>query len=282
MIHIIPASTLYQSDISLPLTPMSVSIGPDGTHAAVGHNGWISYVNLDTLTVEQTFQVTCEAFDIVLAGNGFIYVFPLRDQWEQIRCINISTGLETLHTGNSIYDETRAKLHPSGKYIYGANNGLSPSDFEKYNIQPGTAAYMYDSPYHGTYAFSGNIWISDDGLALFARSGNIFRATESQSNDMTYFGSLSGVTAAEWVDHSTAAGYTYAVNNTANVYCYNNTFYALQKTIPIAPFINGASYQAQGKFVFVSSDGGKALILSRAVAGSGLYYDWGLSLFYTR
>ena len=72
-----------------------------------------------------------------MANNKWAYVFPKDDQWEYVRCINlnISTDNEANSTGGSMYAGTKGRLHPSGKFIYGADNGLSPSDIEKYDIQ---------------------------------------------------------------------------------------------------------------------------------------------------
>ena len=72
-------------------------------------------------------------------------------------CISLATGEETTSSGYSIYAGTVAKLHPGGKAMYGADNGISPSDIEKYDIQSGTASVLYDSPYHGDYAMCGDL-----------------------------------------------------------------------------------------------------------------------------
>ena len=162
------------TNIALPMPPSSVAISQDGLFAAVGHNALISYVDLTSMTLVETYPVTTDVLDIVLAPNNYIYAFPKADQWEQIRCINIATKEETLSSVSSIYAGTKAKLHPSGNYIYGADNGISPSDIEKYDITEGTATYSYDSPYHGDLR-----WVEIYGSK---RMGNVFlpvRATFS-------------------------------------------------------------------------------------------------------
>ena len=75
-------------------------------------------------------------------------------------------------------------LHPSGDYIYGADQGIFPSDIEKYDIRSGNLIYLYDSPYHGDYAMGGNLWISEDGLRIFTALGNVFRSSVNQDTDM--------------------------------------------------------------------------------------------------
>ena len=97
--------------------PTCISLSLDGMNAVVGHDGYVTYVDLQSMQIINIFTVSCYAFDIVLGSNKWIYVFPLEDQWENIRCIDIDLAYETLHTGWSIYAKTRAKLYPSGKFI---------------------------------------------------------------------------------------------------------------------------------------------------------------------
>ncbi|MGB7931203.1 MAG: hypothetical protein WCH04_03110, partial [Gammaproteobacteria bacterium] len=180
-LHVLDPVSGSDVSVALPLSPTSVSIGPDGQFAAVGHDGYFSYIDLSQGQLLSTYSVSTDVLDIVLAGNGYVYAFPRQDQWENIRCIELATGNETLHTGNFVYAGTLARLHPNGTDIYGADNGLSPSDIEKYSIAGGTAQYLYDSPYHGTYAMGGELWFTEDGSRIFTRSGNVFRSSSAQA-----------------------------------------------------------------------------------------------------
>ena len=191
--------------VDLPLAPTCGSRAPDGLHAPVGHDAYVSYVDLAAPTRLKTIPVSTDVLDIVLAGNGYAYAFPRSDQWESIRSINLESETEELGTGYSIYAGTKGKLHPSGKAMYGANNGLSPSDIEKYDISNGVAETLYDSPYHGDYAMCGDLWISEDGFRIFTACGNVFRSSEIRRKDMKYNGSLQDMKHIQWVDHSLPA-----------------------------------------------------------------------------
>ncbi|MGK7389946.1 MAG: BACON domain-containing protein [Candidatus Cyclobacteriaceae bacterium M2_1C_046] len=267
------------TSVTLNLLANCVSVGLDGSHAVVGHNGYLSYVDLTTMTLLNTLPVTADVFDIVLAPNGYAYAFPEEDQWEQIRCINLSDGTETLHSGgSSIYENTRAKLHPSGTVIYGADNNLSPSDFEKYDISGGTAQYLYDSPYHGDYSFNGNIWISDNGNFLFSRGMDVFRSTTDKTTDMTYAGSLGDNQYVVALDHSSLANQVYAILTTGSKFdnipaseinAYDGSYFQFQKTIPLPKFIipdgvgGGELFNSQGMFGYFNSDATKYFVVVR-------------------
>lgn len=84
----------------------------------VGHNGWISVVDLTTLQVTSSHASGCDVYDVVLAPNGYAYAFPLADQWEQIRSIRLADG--QLSESGSIHEQTHVRLPLSGGYIYGA------------------------------------------------------------------------------------------------------------------------------------------------------------------
>jgi hypothetical protein len=222
--------------------------------------------------------------DVVLPGNGYVYAFPRVDQWVSIHTIQLSNGAET--TASTIRAGTIVRLHPSGKYIYGANNGLSPSDFEKYDVRSGTATMMYDSPYHGDYAFSGNLWISDDGLRLFARSGNVFRASEVRSEDMLYAGSLSNTSAVQWAVQPLTSGRVLVLpaggwNTSAppELRVYGSDYLAYRGAVPLPKFIvpGAGSYSAEGQYVFTNTNASRVYVLVRADPSAGLAQDWGIA-----
>lgn len=287
-LHIYDPATDSDVAVDLVLPPSAVSISPDGLYAAVGHNGWISYVSLATATVEKQLAVSTNVIDIILAGNGFIYAFPRTDQWETIRCIEIATGTETTSGGYSIYAGTLAKLHPNGTAIYGADNGLSPSDIEKYDITNGTATMLYDSPYHGDYAMCGNLWIAEDGLRIFTACGNVFRSSAIRSEDMTYNGSLNSLSLIAGLDHSSAANKVVAIpgngystsNNDIAIQFYGYDFLAFQKTISLPKFlVQGNAYSAHGKFTFFNAAGDSVYVIMKADNTSGLLYDYGITTY---
>lgn len=288
-LHIIDPETRDDQSIDLPQVPTAISVRADGLYAAVGHNAWISYVNLTTRQVEHVYAVTTDVLDIVLASNGWAYAFPRIDQWQQIHSLNLSTGLETV-TGGLIYAGTRGRLHPSGKYIYGADNGLSPSDFEKYDIRSGAATVMYDSPYHGDYSFGGDVWISEDGLRLFARSGNVFRSSEVRAEDMLYAGNLAGITSGvAWATQSTAAGRVLALPGSSfgtqsppsELRIYDSAFLAFRGAMPLPQFaVPGVgSFRSEGRYVFSTTSGQRVYVLAKADNASGAALDWGLVIY---
>jgi len=285
-LHIVDPETRATRSVDLPQVPNAVSIRRDGAFAAVGHNAWISYVDLAAGTVDRVYPATTDVIDLVLADSGWVHAFPRTDQWETIRSIRLSDGAETRN--GTIRAGTIVRMHPSGDYIYGANNGLSPSDFEKYDIRSGAATVMYDSPYHGDYDFGGNVWISEDGLRLFARSGNAFRSSAVRAEDILYAGNLGLTSGAQWISHSTAAQRVVALPaaDWNGVYSptmrvYDSQFLAFRGsiTLPAIAVPGVGSFPVQGRFSFHSADGQRTYVLVRADGAAGMANDWALAIY---
>lgn len=284
-LHIYDPVTNVDTAVALNLPPSSVSVSPDGSFAAVGHNAWISYVDLSTGTLVKTLPVAADVLDIVLAGNGYAYVFPRIDQWVNIHAVNIATGVETLSTGGYIYAGTKGKLNAGGTAIYGVTNGLSPSNIEKYDITGGTPAYAYRSPYWGTYPVCGDLWMSEDGLRIFTKCGSVFNSTSLQATDMVYGGALPNLASIRHLSHSSAAGNVIAIpdnswsttNLDTEVRVYGYQYLTFVQSIPLPHFVVGNNaYAGHGRFVFYNSTGAKSFVVLQADTGSGMLYDYGV------
>ena len=288
-LHIYDPETEGNIAIDLPVTASCVSVSPDGHYAAVGHDAWISYVNLVQSNIEKTIPVTTDVSDIVLAGNGYVYAFPRGYLWDRIRCVEIESGVETQSTGNYILAGTLARLHPNGSAIYGADNGVTPSDIEKYSIVNGVADYYDDSPYHGDYAMCGNLWISEDGLRIFTKCGSVFRSSDTPSIDMTYTGSLSELERIESLSDSLAAkkvvaipGFYWATSEDIDtrIQIYDRESLAFDKSIRLPPFrLNGKYASWHGRYVFFNRDGSSYYVIVTTDTDSELPYYFGVATY---
>jgi hypothetical protein len=283
-----PASDALHS-IDLGAAPFSVSVGPEGKFAAVGHDRSISYVDLENAVLVKTLNVSTNILDIVLAGNGYVYAFPRTDQWTRIHSVHIASDTETLNTGYYLYAGTLARLHPGGTWMYGANNGLSPSDIEKYDISPGTASYMYQSAYHGEYPMCGNLWFSEDGGRIYTACGNVFRSTNVQATDMTYAGKLEQENDIRWVSHSQGAGWIAALPSFVSswwgapprrdheVHYYSPDFFSYRGTTILPSFmVETQAWQSRGRWHFFDAAGARQYIIVQSDPEAGMLRDFGV------
>jgi hypothetical protein len=141
-VHIVNPVNYTETVVNLSLAPISLSVAPDGTHAAVGHDGWISYVNLSAGYVEKNLAISATVNALLLAGNGNIWVPPTGN-------INVTTGVQT-GSGYNPWPPQKPALHPNGNWVY-YTHGYSPNDIIKGDMSSGTFQYLYDSRYHGDF-----------------------------------------------------------------------------------------------------------------------------------
>lgn len=179
--------------VALDFAPTALSLSPDGSSAAVGHDGRISIVDLSLASpTVRLLTVSAPVFDLVYDGRGYVHAFPDEDQWVNIHTVRINTNTETL-SSQSIYEKTRARLHPAGSSLYTMTTASFPNDLEKYNLPSlfgGSPSYVHDSPYHGEYDMCGNFWFDTGGSLIFTACGAIFRSSTTDSEDLLYDGKL--------------------------------------------------------------------------------------------
>ena len=273
------------TSIPLSITPLCISVSPDGHFAAIGGDGNMEYVDLqNTMSLNTLSPTGAIAGDIVLAGNGYAYIFPAYPaQWTNIRCVDISSNIITDSTGNSIYGDTHAKLNPALSttiYVSGPTYN-TPANIETYDFSGGTAAYDHKSPYWGSYSMGGNIWISENGNRVYTKYGTTFSCSDEQSLDLIYNGRI-GSKPYIWIDESSerqqlvCIPYDYfdtTVDEYIEYYQSSNLVFILKSRLPL--FNNGSNtYATHGKFAFYSSSGNTVSVIVQIDSPAALANDY--------
>jgi hypothetical protein len=275
-LHIYDPATRSDQSVPLIMPALSVSVEIGGQFAAAGHNGWVSYVNLQTLAVERTYQVPTDVHDIVLAGNGYAYLFPARD-WSDIYSLELATGKITAIGG--IYAGRVARFDSAAQTIY-----LGGDFFSTWSIANGPLSRM--SVTSGPNSLCGNLWITEDDLRLFTACGGAYRLTGIPGQSPEPNGRLSGLAAATWVDQSAARHMTAAipkswldplmVDNAVQI--YGDAALSPVGSIELPTFqINSTLVTGHGKFVFWNKAGTQLIVLERADDSAQLLSGWGVS-----
>jgi len=277
-VHVVNLINGSETTVNLSLAPLSLSVSPDGTHAAVGHDGWISYVNLSSGYVEKNLAVSLTANMVLLAGNGSIWVPPTAT-------INIATGVQTT-SGYSPWSVNKPALHPNGNWIYYTRGG-SPDDVIKGDISSGTFQYLYDSRYHGDFPVCAGIFYSADGNRLVTGCGTLFRTTASASDDIVYNGALSAAqfvnaAADSAVTHQFAvipgAGYSYNTTTAdTELQFYDDNYLTLLGRVSLPTYTSGSvSAPWRGRYLFYSPDSSKLYLVLQADAKANLTNDYAI------
>lgn len=258
-----------ETRLDLPLPGAAVSLSPDGARAVVGHNGWVTSVDLATVSIESTLSVAADVGDLVVDGAGFAYVFPGTGQWTRIIALNLADGTTAESTGRSVNDGTRARLHPSGTKIYGANNGLSPSDVERYGIGGGAVGYDYDSPYHGDFPFCGDLWMGVGGSTMLTRCGVVVRTTDNPSLDLTFVSQIIDGSWRDAIRHADATPFSnhwYVAREEfpSRIDLYDATT-SIERGAMVLPFVDDFSAERrwEARFVFADDDSDAVFVLAQ-------------------
>ena len=193
-----PANALYVYDIddaterSQPLTklPTALSVSPDGLIAAVGHDAFISVVNLATVgdaaaPAPTVLNVSIPVYDIAIDGNGHVYAVPIEEISDNIYAIDIATNTEQ-QTPASV---EKIAVHPGAQSLYGLPD--SPvGDLRKWDISSGVPSYLYAYQYQFELRTCMNYWFSEIGDRIYTACGETFSASANPSEDMIRVGTI--------------------------------------------------------------------------------------------
>ncbi|MDX1979172.1 MAG: BACON domain-containing protein [Bryobacteraceae bacterium] len=278
-LHLYDPVTRTGQFVPLAHTPLSVSVHPDGLRAAVGHNGFVSYVNLQTASVERVYAVPGTALDVVLGANGYAYVFGGSGyNAGPLHSVLLSSGAVTTVANLSA---APARLYSTGNYIY-AN---ASSYMTKWDIRQGVATLS-----SSTYSIStcGNLWLSEDGVRMFTGCGGVFRTSEVPQQDGVPNGSFVvgyGSTGVAWAAHSSSRASTavlpggapsyYSTPVAGEVQLYADDGLILQGRLLLATYSDSAGvHQVQGKHVFWNRSADKLFVVSQVNASAALISDF--------
>jgi hypothetical protein len=281
-LHIYDPVSQSDTKVSLSKAPSSVSVSPDGLHAAVAHDLLVSYVNLSTAAVEKTFTTTITGATVVL-GTDWVYLIP--GYQGAVASIKIATGTET---DLSFVYGSGGRLHPSGKAIYGTLNGATV--IEKYDVSSGPATGPTSGQNPTNTPICGKTWFSPDGARIYDGCGTVFRHSDDPASDMTYITSLAGMSSiaslTEWVAAKRVAAianpplYFTTVANDGEVDLFDSTYLKpLGRLILPQSVVTGTNYATHGKWVFFDSAGTSLSVVMQADGSSGLLQDFSIQRY---
>jgi len=273
-LHIYDPETHADQKIPLSLAPLSLSVEPDGLFAAVGHDGWVSYINLQNATLQQMYSVLTDVGSILLAGNGWVYLFPARE-WSDIYSMQLSTGNVTAI--GAIYDGRVPRLYIDGNYMY-----VGGYDFSKWSISSGAASpapgYLYGST-------CGNLWLTEDGRRMITACGSVFRTSSVPSEDLQANGSFPNVTLV-WAEEASIPHLTAVLARTdynqpgaSELRIYGDAFLQLNMSTGMRSFeVANSTYAGYGQFVFWNVEETKLILVEEADPASNLLSSYAVAI----
>jgi hypothetical protein len=209
---------------------------PTQAHSAYwfdDQEGYVAAIDANTLSDPDPIWIPLDPWQIVADGLGHAIVAGASGQWTNMLSVNLES--EWTQSAYGPREGTNIRIHPSRDRIYGADNGLSPSDIERYDLTAeGVVTSAYDSPYHGDYPMCGDLRIHPAGNTIYTACGHIFLASNSRSSDMTYVANM-GIS---WIDLGFDSTGRYALvlgSNARALYVYDTDTLTPGSAIDLEP-----------------------------------------------
>lgn len=270
------------SDVTLPLgsVPSSLSVSPDGLHAAVGGSDGVYYIDLRSAAVQNAYPGGVGTGSMLLS-NSALCINPVVQGTvpydSSTTYVDLGTGQSTSLSGPIIGG---AGVNPVIGQIYQAV-GSSPSFMYRLVVN-GTTIAQKPWPYFATHPAFGSVWFSRDGSRIYAGNGTVVNSSTNATQDMTYLTSVPSGSSlqslAESASRSQVAyiaqvpGYspTAPVDDT-HVNLLDSQYLTPAASFALTPFtVGGTQFAAHGRFVFFSSDGSNLYVVNQADTTSGL------------
>jgi hypothetical protein len=262
-LHLVDPADGTETTVALPQKPSAVSVSPDGREAAVGHDGWVSLVDLDAMRVTATWPAGVNVGDVVHGGNGWVYAFPAGSGFDPVRGIEIATGRQVQSPANTMAGNWARRLS--------ATELLSVRTGDLFRIDlaadgtPSIAWRWYDFDHDPGAKF----WVAADGARIFGTTGEAFWLGDGTADGVSYAGSLSGYRPIH-LDHAGGIGRIALVGTgastwerTSDVVLLEDVYLAEREVLTL-PWIeyDGAWKQLFGRYVFFDAAGSRLVVVA--------------------
>jgi hypothetical protein len=285
-LHIVDPSGATDVAVPLPAAAKDVGVSPDGTLAAVLHEGVVSVVDLTNGALLHSWPTNGSQTMVLIANSGLMYLTgQTGGQWltPGMTVLNSSTGatVQSYSGGTVFYGSMLGVYADLSNQIFVVSSGLSPTQTYSLALNPtsGQITGTGQSPYWGTYPMGSPMWLSSDESLLFTAAGTYF-----STNGLTYVGTLGLTAPVLSVSDDTATAEVVAlVENETAPYSFTYTYpsaYLLytgslifsQGSVPL-PMVAGV--QSYGLAMFHSSNGKHVMIVQTGTSqpnGAGAQY----------
>lgn len=269
------------NEIALSKAPTCLAISEDWTNAAVGHNGYISAINLTNNTVKATYTVDYSVNDISWSENDWFCYTQKGGSFSGLHWINTADG--TLYDDPDKYSldgSSIIKKVPNQAYLIATRNGTSPSGFFAFNI----ATKSKKSYSHMDLT---NFWFSENGDYIFAKNLNVYRTTSSTGSNDTFDADINAIGkinigtenyyGLQYIYHSNTnlwviKNESYFTDVSTSIYQVEDNDYTLVRKIEYIQFYQPNaqtnSFNLSANYVFANKEGTEILVLCKGVSNN--------------
>lgn len=290
-LQIMDPRTFVGTSIALPYVPNCVAVQSDGLYAVVGHDGYLSIVNLVARELEYVQPVNNEVFDLIVTANGWAY--SLSEYGNNLHASDLIGGTDYFYSSGVPSGRPTLRLHPSENSFLAIEGFSHPQNIEKYRIDGADVSDLYRWPHHAEYEPYGNLWITQDGKRVLTAAGDAFASTMSIDDDMYYINTLQDKKRIQWMDSSADGDLAFVVpkdtlqsDPLGAVHIYEIDRLVRRNVIRLPGFTvldeSGGTrqYDARGVYVFSDTKSRGFHALYRAERNAPIEHDWSITSYY--
>ncbi|HET6406660.1 MAG TPA: Ig-like domain-containing protein, partial [Chthoniobacteraceae bacterium] len=246
-----------------------MAIRPDGSrlYAAFseGHRydpaggprrGWIAEFDLTTRTLMHEYEIPIDPADIVATDDGRFVVSEGSGAFSLLMVFD--AGQRTRISANGSSQGMRLVLHPSQKFIYGADVGTSPAIMHSFELlNDGTIPlHAETTPMEGD-PVKGGLHMSPDGMRVLSYGGIFFTTSTNKEFDLQLGGQLpvSGIHSAVFDTSRPMVAAAHGTN--ISFVSYGTNSFLLRRPVPADSIIIGPS---SNRVAIIASHPNEAII----------------------
>jgi glucan-binding YG repeat protein len=150
--------------------------------------GAIAEVDTETFKAVKLIEVDTDPYDIAIDNQGYIYITPGSNQWENMKVYSSVTGGEIINSSENANMRawSYASYNPVFSKVYTITTDSDPRDVTAFEVKDGIIQNTYSSPYHGQYDLYPMAKITPDGKSMYNTRGVVFGLARYSSGDMKY------------------------------------------------------------------------------------------------
>jgi hypothetical protein len=274
--------------VPLDPEPTCLYYQPETGHVAIGHEAYISYVNLLSMTVEKIIDIPIYVFDIVLSKYSWAYA---TSTWNTIEAFSVDLENNNIAQSHMASPRSVGEFDYSGDFMYLSQGSSFPGEIEKYDISGGEAVKLDWSGWFHDYPVNGQFWMSQDRRWIFTRGKCVYKTSDYNSTDLKPVKEWEEGHKFDYIYHASSLDKVLVIDrNEYGVYSddfhllfYDDAYFnykgaiKLEAQYPLPPYTN---IKFEARFVFAHSYLKKLYVLIVEEGDNGFEDgDWAVQTF---
>lgn len=140
-------------------------------------SGAIAVIDLSSLKLIDTFQLTIDPYDLVVTSKNKLLVSGGSGQWTNINAYDATNG-NLLGSAAQVRQQSNIALSANENTLYALDMENSASAFQKFNISGVGIESAGFSAYQTVHRYNGDMWVTPDGKYLISRGGDVYLSAD--------------------------------------------------------------------------------------------------------